>query len=106
VDRELPVRASKNRERNCRLHHGTEFLHRVLFDAGVSHEYRLVKGAEHVGLSIEPRFLDAMSFFGRILNPPAWINQNVLAARAALDAQKAARGYPIKPADPQILRME
>src|SRR5258707_11336424 len=44
---------------------GTEFVHRVLFDAGISHEYRLVKGADHVGASLAPRALDSLAFIGR-----------------------------------------
>jgi S-formylglutathione hydrolase len=64
------------------LHQGTEFLHRVLFDAGISHEYRLVKGADHVGDSLAPRFLDAFAFIGRQINPPKWIDDTVLRFRA------------------------
>jgi S-formylglutathione hydrolase len=52
------------------LHRGTEFLHRVLFDAGISHEYRLVRGADHLGVTLGPRFLDAFSFLGQALDPP------------------------------------
>ena len=90
------------------LHHGTEFLHRILFDGGVSHEYRLVKGAEHVGPSIPPRFLDAMAFFGRILNPPTnWTaDPAVTTARQRIDNMKRATGYPINPHDPQTLRTQ
>jgi len=90
------------------LHHGTEFLHRILFDNGVSHEYRLVKGAEHVGPSIQPRFLDAMAFFGRILNPPtSWSTAPaVTTARQRIDNMKRAAGYPINPHDPQTLRTQ
>jgi S-formylglutathione hydrolase len=90
------------------LHHGTEFLHRVLFDAGVSHEYRLVKGAEHVGPSIAPRFLDALGFLGRELNPPtAWTGADaVKAARNRVDAFKRTAGYPVAPHDPESLRTE
>ncbi|MDZ4761404.1 MAG: alpha/beta hydrolase-fold protein [Alphaproteobacteria bacterium] len=88
------------------LHHGTEFLHRALFDGGVSHEYRLVKGAEHTGPSIAPRVLDALTFFGRILDPPEWISAPVTAARARIDGMKTAGGYPITPHDPQTLRTE
>jgi S-formylglutathione hydrolase len=83
------------------LNQGSEFLHRILFDGGVSHEYRLVKGADHVGPSIAPRFLDAMSFFGRMISPPVWIDDQVKAARARLDAQKAQMGFPVTPVDPQ-----
>ena len=90
------------------LHHGTEFLHRILFDGGVSHEYRLVKGAEHVGPSIPPRFLDAMAFFGRIINPPTnWtLAPAVTTARQRIDNMKRATGYPINPHDPQTLRTQ
>lgn len=88
------------------LHHGTEFLHRILFDAGVSHEYRLVKGAEHVGPSIQPRFLDALAFLGRALNPPDWVNLQVTTARARIDGFKRAAGYPLNPHDADRLRMK
>ncbi|MBI1339090.1 esterase [bacterium] len=88
------------------LHHGTEFLHRVLFDAGVAHEYRLVRGAEHVGPSIAPRFLDAMSFFGRVLSPPTdWTEADqVTRTRASVDLMKRRAGYPVVAPDPSRLR--
>lgn len=90
------------------LHHGTEFLHRVLFDKGLSHEYRLVKGAEHVGPSIAPRFLDALAFFGRILNPPAnWTDAPaVKQARQRVDGFKKGAGYPVKEPDSDRLRTQ
>ena len=90
------------------LHHGTEFLHRILFDAGISHEYRLVRGAEHVGPSIAPRFLDALAFFGRVLDPPKnWTNAPAVAlARGQVDRYKRQAGYPIRPVDPERLRTE
>lgn len=86
------------------LQHGTEFLHRVLFDAGIAHEYRLVRGADHVGPSTGARFLDALSFIGRQINPPVWINEEVLRTRAQIDAQKRAAGYPVVRVDPQRIR--
>lgn len=90
------------------LQHGTEFVHRILFDAGIGHEYRLVRGADHVGPSIIPRFLDAMTFFGRVLDPPkAWTEAPaVTAARARVDGFKRAAGYPVHPVDPRRLRTE
>ncbi len=51
--------------------YGTEMLHRQLFDAGVAHEYRLVRGGDHVGPSVGPRILDALRFLGRTLKPPS-----------------------------------
>lgn len=86
------------------LQHGTEFLHRILFDAGIAHEYRLVRGADHVGPSIGPRFLDALDFIGREINPPVWINAEVLRTRELIDQQKRQAGYPVEPVDPRRIR--
>ncbi len=88
------------------LQHGTEFVHRILFDHGIAHEYRLVRGAEHVGPSIDPRFLDAMTFIGRQINPPHWVDDQVKKTRAMLDGQKKAIGYPVVPVDPERIRMK
>ena len=88
------------------VNQGTEFVHRVLFDAGISHEYRLVKGADHVGPSLVPRSLDAFAFIGRQLNPPKWIDDTVLKFRASADENKKARGYPVTPFDPNRIHAE
>jgi len=84
----------------------TEFVHRLLFDAGISHEYRLVKGADHVGPSLAPRSLDAFAFIGRQLNPPKWINDAVLRFRAVTDENKKERGYPVTPFDPNRIHAQ
>ncbi|WP_454762253.1 alpha/beta hydrolase [Caulobacter segnis] len=86
------------------LNQGVEFLHRVLFDAGVAHEYRLVQGGEHVGSSLVPRLYDALGFIGRRLDPPAWIDAAVLATRAAMDDKKRAAGLPVEVVDPRRIR--
>ena len=52
------------------LHEGTEFLHRVLWDGGVKHEYHLVRGADHVGRTLRPRSIEALEFLERVLHPP------------------------------------
>lgn len=90
------------------LNQGTEFLHRVLFDKQVSHEYRLVKGADHVGPSIPPRFLNALDFLGRVLNPPKeWTTADtVVKARERNDQLKRGVGYPVKPFDPNRIHTE
>lgn len=49
--------------------YGVELLHRQLFDAGISHEYRQVRGANHVGPTVGPRIVDALRFVGRVLKP-------------------------------------
>ena len=51
------------------LTYGAERLHRLLFDQGISHEYRLVRGADHLGPTIPGRLLDALAFLGRQLTP-------------------------------------
>ena len=51
-------------------HHNVEFLHRVLFDHGIKHEYRTVLGANHVGQSMPDRMRAALSFLNAALNPP------------------------------------
>jgi S-formylglutathione hydrolase len=88
------------------LDQGTEFLHRALFDAGVSHEYRLVKGGDHVGASLAPRFLDAMAFIGRMIDPPAWIDSRAIAMRAMLDQMKQRAGYPVTRFDPDRIHAQ
>jgi S-formylglutathione hydrolase len=52
------------------LHRGTEFLHRVLWDHEIRHEYRNVRGADHLGRTLGPRFADAFRFLNEALRPP------------------------------------
>lgn len=52
------------------LHRGTEFLHRILFDAGISHDYRLIRGADHLGRTLPERFAAAVRFIGLVFDPP------------------------------------
>ena len=52
------------------LFEGTEFIHRILWDGGVVHEYHIVHGADHVGRTLRPRTAEALQFFARVLNPP------------------------------------
>jgi S-formylglutathione hydrolase len=49
------------------VQYGTELLHRCLFDIGVSHEYRLTAGGNHVGPSVGPRLVQAFQYIGRML---------------------------------------
>lgn len=52
------------------LHEATEFMHRLMWDYRIPHEYHLVRGADHVGRTIRPRTTEALEFLARILNPP------------------------------------
>lgn len=53
------------------LHRGTEFLHRILFDNGVPHDYHLVRGADHLGRSLSRRVAHMLDFVGAALDPPS-----------------------------------
>ena len=53
------------------IHEGTEFIHRLLWDLKIPHEYHLVRGADHVGRTIRPRTTEALEFLARVLNPPS-----------------------------------
>jgi S-formylglutathione hydrolase len=86
------------------LYEGAEHLHRILFDAGLAHEYRLVHGADHVGPSLLPRMADALGFLGRQLSPPGWIDRSVLDFRRAMDNGKRAAGIKVEQADPRRLK--
>src|SRR3984893_5599435 len=59
---------------------GTEFLHRVLWDLDISHEYRLIRGGDHGGPTFVPR-MRAMF---------AWVGSVMTALRAAATAEPAA----------------
>lgn len=50
---------------------GTEFVHRVLWELDIGHEYRLIHGADHGGPTLLPRLADALSWLGRRLSPAA-----------------------------------
>jgi len=50
-------------------HDGTEFLHRVLWDLDLSHEYHLVRGADHGGPTMRPRLCAMFAWFGSLWNP-------------------------------------
>ncbi len=53
-----------------RLNEGTEFLHQVLLEHNIRHEYRLVLGGNHVGHNVGDRFLNMLDFLERTLKPP------------------------------------
>jgi hypothetical protein len=51
------------------LFRGAEFLHRILFDRNIRHEFRYVYGADHIGVSFRERIINGFSFLNRIINP-------------------------------------
>ena len=49
------------------LQDGAEFLHRVLWDCDIAHEYHQVRWADHGGSSLDDRFVEAMAFLAAAL---------------------------------------
>jgi len=91
------------------LHDGAEFLHRVLWDLDISHEYHLVRGADHVGPSLLPRMRSAYEWVGTILTrPDPHTDDEVTAAeRAWVEWMKGgSKGDPpmIDPLSPAMVR--
>lgn len=73
-----------------KLHRGAEFLHRVLFDNAVKHEYRLVRGADHIGNAyMAIRFVDLLGFIGRYFDP---IEED---ARTRATIEQLGRQFPV-----------
>jgi S-formylglutathione hydrolase len=52
-------------------HDGTEFLHRVLWDLDISHEYRLVRGGDHGGPTFRPRMRAMFAWLSAVLTAKA-----------------------------------
>ena len=74
------------------LDEGNEFLHRVLWDHDIAHEYRLVRGADHLGRTLPGRLRDGLRFLTAHvlkLQPP---DNSYLAGAALVRGLKAMRG--------------
>jgi len=74
------------------LYEGAEFIHRILWDGSVMHEYHLVHGADHVGRTLRPRTAEALAFFARCLNPPPPDPQAERVRKAIIDPAKKRYG--------------
>jgi S-formylglutathione hydrolase len=69
------------------LYEGTEFLHQVLWQQRIRHEYRLYHGVDHVGASLAWRLHEGFAFLARSLTDPV-PDPAVKAARARIDPLK------------------
>jgi S-formylglutathione hydrolase len=67
--RALKIYIDAGNQDSFNLHEATEFLHRVLWDKQVQHEYHLVDGADHVGRTLPSRISEAFGFLERVLHP-------------------------------------
>jgi S-formylglutathione hydrolase len=61
-------------------HDGAEFLHRVLWDLDISHEYRLARGGDHGGDTFRPRMRAAF----------AWLSAELTGTAAEPSAEERA----------------
>ena len=64
----LPIYLECGDQDTFNLHDGAEFLHRVLWDHDIRHEYHLVRWANHVGSSLLRRFPEAHAFLAAALS--------------------------------------
>jgi len=76
------------------LDEATEFLHRILWDHKIQHEYHLVRGADHVGRTIRPRAMEGLKFLARILNPPPPDPEAEETRKRLAPLRKLAEGKP------------
>jgi S-formylglutathione hydrolase len=90
------------------LHDGAEFLHRVLWDLDISHDYHVYRGADHVGPSLAPRMRAAYGWVGSVLTPPDPKAAEITAAERAWTEwmERRSSGNPplIDPLSPAMVR--
>jgi len=84
------------------FHEAAEFLHRVLWDNRIPHEYRLVHWADHVGDTMQERSANRFGFLARFLTP-APPEEDVQRFRTMRAVQIRAMGFepfPFWPEEP------
>jgi S-formylglutathione hydrolase len=90
------------------LYEGAEFLHQVLWDRRVKHEYHLVRGAGHVGPSHTQRVNEAFKFLARSMDPwdrgnlPAAVRRNTANIKKLAAAVEEGDHYSQVDAEPRI----
>jgi S-formylglutathione hydrolase len=52
------------------LYRGAEYIHRILYDNQINHEFRMVYGADHIGPSLKERFTNGFLFLNRVITNP------------------------------------
>ncbi len=70
------------------LYEGAEFLHQVLWQQKIKHEYHLVRGGDHVGPSLRPRSVEAIKFLVRSYQPWGDPPLRIKALMMVIEAQK------------------
>ncbi|MBZ5601807.1 MAG: prolyl oligopeptidase family serine peptidase [Acidobacteriia bacterium] len=94
--RNLPIYIEAGDNDFVNAHDGTEFLHRVLWDLDLSHEYRLYRGADHGGPTFRPRMHEMYKWLTRILSAEPLTDASLEAIRAQLQPlrDQAAQADP------------
>lgn len=72
------------------LDEGVEFLHRVLWDHDIRHEYRLVRGADHLGRTLPGRLRDGLRFMNAHALAPAPPDDSYEAGKRMVETLKRA----------------
>lgn len=70
------------------LYEGAEFLHQILWNQKIRHEYHLVRGADHVGPSLGERTVEAITFLFRSYIPWGEAPFAVRATMRLIETQK------------------
>src|SRR5579862_2049599 len=86
---------------------GAEFLHRVLWDLDLSHEYHLVRGADHVGPTMRARMCEAYAWAGSIVKPANPPTDDTALERAWVEwMESGSKSTPplIDPVSPTMVR--
>ncbi len=74
------------------LDEGSEFLHRVLWDHDIRHEYRLGRGADHLGRTLPGRLRDGLKFLQAHVLKPAPPDDSYEAAKRLVEFLKHQAG--------------
>jgi S-formylglutathione hydrolase len=91
-------------------HDGAEFLHRVLWDLDISHEYRLIRGGDHGGPTFVPRMRAAFEWLGSTLSAlgtPAAAGPTAgeLAVTAWIENGRTGNPPPAQPSSKEFIRI-
>jgi S-formylglutathione hydrolase len=91
-------------------HDGVEFLHRVLWDLDISHEYRLIRGGDHGGPSLVPRMHAAFTWLGAVISAQraaaaAEPTSDELAVSAWIKSGRNGNPPPVPPSSKEFIRI-
>lgn len=90
-------------------HDGAEFLHRLLWDLDISHEYHLVRGADHGGPTMRPRMRAMYTWVGSVMNAQRTKSGEPTAESRAVSAwiETGMAGHPpaAAPSSDEFLRI-